>query len=114
MSCFCARKKNIQRAELFKLRKSGRPGAGKSSAAGNSGDGGGSTARDERPLRRDLSEDGLRSIPPERLLRALLLQMVSSIRSELPGKSNTARFCASSSRFEILPRPLAFIPINRS
>ncbi len=35
-----------------------------------------------RPFRGDLSGDGRKSIPPERLLRALLLQMLYSIRSE--------------------------------
>jgi transposase len=51
-------------------------------AAADSSHGGRGARRARYTFQRDPGEDGRRSIPPERLLHALLLQMFYTIRSE--------------------------------
>ena len=60
----------------------GNAGAERSSAAGDPGDGGRNTCPVVATIRQHVREPGRPSIPPEKLLRAQLLQMLYSIRSE--------------------------------
>ena len=63
-------------------RPAGGAGAGRSSVAPDPDDGGRGAARAVAPVRAAVCQAGRPSIAPEKLLRALLLQVLYTIRSE--------------------------------